>query len=274
MHRHTARTATITTLAVLGALSALAATTTVSAPSASAVAEPGTPGPDVHLGLDNDNAANPFIQPPGVTAKQHMDNTDVLIGRGGPDLLVGNLGGDTLLGGSDSDILVGGPERFAAPNSDVLVGEAGDDVNIWAPGDGSDAFLGQEGYDTMVFAPFVTNPDGSLKLERYRQPTRRHRTGQARLIPRVDIDGHPQFSCELVPVPAGQRLGFQFLVRFEVNDVPVVTVRQRDVEKVFCPAPESGTAQVADLTERHPAFRTVPLRAVKGTVGAILAPAG
>src|SRR3954470_23668802 len=50
------------------------------ATSAGAVVEPGTPAKDVTVGLDNDNAANPFIQPPGVTAKQHMDNTDVLFG--------------------------------------------------------------------------------------------------------------------------------------------------------------------------------------------------
>ena len=60
---------------------------------------PGTDGPDVHFGLDNDNADNPFIQPPGVGPKQHMDNTDVVFGRGGSDLLVGNLGGDTIPAG-------------------------------------------------------------------------------------------------------------------------------------------------------------------------------
>src|SRR6188768_2824867 len=71
---------------------------------------PGTDGPDVHFGADNDNADNPFIQPPGVSAKQHMDNTDIVFGRGGNDLLVGNLGSDTIPGGKGADILIGGPE--------------------------------------------------------------------------------------------------------------------------------------------------------------------
>ena len=75
------------------------------------LAAPGTPGKDVHFGGDDDNADNPFIQPPGVTAKQHMDNTDLLFGRENKDLLVGKLGDDTLLGGEDSDILIGGPEK-------------------------------------------------------------------------------------------------------------------------------------------------------------------
>lgn len=71
---------------------------------------PGTPGKDVHIGLDNDNVDNPFVQPPGVAAKQHMDNTDILFGRGNDDLLIGKLGDDVLLGGKGSDILIGGPE--------------------------------------------------------------------------------------------------------------------------------------------------------------------
>ena len=140
------------------------------AAGSSGVILPGTPAKDVQVGLDNDNAANPFIQPPGVTAKQHMDNTDVLFGRDNDDLLIGNLGGDTLLAGADDDILIGGPEKAQAPNSDVLVGETGKDVNIWAPGDGSDAFIGNEGKDTMIFAPFVENTDGSLLLTKDVRP--------------------------------------------------------------------------------------------------------
>jgi Ca2+-binding RTX toxin-like protein len=234
------------------------------AASADAVVEPGTPRKDVTVGRDNDNATNPFIQPPGVTAKQHMDNTDVLFGRDNDDLLIGNLGGDTLLGGDDDDILVGGPERGSQPNSDVLVGDEGNDINIWAPGDGSDAFAGNEGKDTMIFAPFVTDATGALLL------TREH----GRKIPHVDIDAQPT-TCTIVPVPASEHLGFQFLVRFNVNNVPVVTVRQKDVEKVFCPSPTPGTALLAKLDGRHPtSFRTVYLNRVRGTVGDILAPIG
>jgi hypothetical protein len=236
---------------------------TASAVSAS-VGIPGTPRKDVTIGLDTDNADNPFIQPPGVTAKQHIDNTDVLFGRGNDDLLIGNLGSDTLLAGADDDILIGGPEHGQSPNSDVLVGDTGNDINIWAPGDGSEAFIGNEGKDTMVFAPFVTKSDGSLLL------TRDH----GRKIPHVDIDDKDAFSCTIVPVPASEQLGAQFLVRFNVNGTPVVTVRQTGVERVFCTSPEEGKAQVASLTDAHPTFRDIRLDRVHGTLGAILAPVG
>ena len=152
---------------------------------------PGTPAKDVTVGGDNDNADNPFIQPPGVTAKQHMDNTDVLFGRANDDLLIGKLGGDTLLGGEHNDILIGGPEKAATPNSDVLIGEEGNDINIWAPGDGSDVFAGNEGKDTMIFAPFVEKANGSLLLTNF----------EGRKIPHVDIDGQAAFTCTIVEVP-------------------------------------------------------------------------
>ncbi len=164
--------------------------------SSNALFEPGTDKKDVTFGRDNDNATNTFIQPPGVAAKQHMDNTDVLFGKANDDLLVGNLGDDTLLGGDDDDILIGGPEKFAPINSDVLVGEYGDDINIWAPGDGSDAFAGQEGKDSMVFAPFVPDASGALLITRE----------NGRKIPHVDIDGQPTFSCTIVPVPESEKL--------------------------------------------------------------------
>ena len=155
-----------------------------------------------------------------------MDNTDVLFGRGGGDLLVGNLGSDTLVGGTGPDILVGGPEEATSPNSDVLMGDQGDDVNVWAPGDGSDVFLGDEGYDTAIFAQSA-NTDGSLRLEQV----------NGRQIPRVKIDELPQFSCTIINVPPEQQLGAEHLVRFNVNDSPVVSVRLRQVEQVLCPSP-------------------------------------
>jgi hypothetical protein len=232
--------------------------------TSSALVQPGTPGKDVTVGLDNDNASNTFIQPPGVTAKQHMDNTDVLFGRANADLLIGNLGSDTLLGGSGPDILIGGPEKFTSPNSDVLIGDLGDDINIWAPGDGSDAFVGNEGYDTMVFAPFVENSTGKPLLTWH----------NGRKIPHVDIDDQAGLSCTIVKVPAAQKLGFQYLVRFNVNGSPVVTVRQKDVEKVFCPSPLPGRARVAYLTSATPTFHDVWLNRIGGTTGAILAPVG
>jgi len=245
-------------LVVSGAL----ATVALGAVAATGAVAPGTPGKDVTRGLDNDDASNTFIQPPGVAAKQHMDKTDVIFGRGGQDLLQGNLGSDTIVGGPGADIMIGGPEKFRAPNSDVLLGDEGNDINIWAPGDGSDAYVGDKGSkDAMVFAPFVLRADGSIKTERF----------QGRRIPRVDISDKPAFSCTIVPVPASEKLGEQFLVRFNVNGSPAVTVRQKDVERVLCPSPYPGRLRWADLTKPNPVFTSVRLTDVPGDLGAIVA---
>jgi hypothetical protein len=248
---------TLRRFVISGAVAGLAFT----AVAAAGTVAPGTPGKDVTKGLDNDNATNTFIQPPGVVAKQHMEGTDVLFGRANDDYLQGNLGSDVLVAGEDDDILVGGPENFTSPNSDVLLAEEGDDINIWAPGDGSDAYIGDKGYDTMVFAPFVTKPNGSPVLEWF----------HGRKVPRVDISNQPAFTCDIVKVPAAQQLGAQFLVRFEVNGTPVVTVRQKDVEKLVCPSPVNNRATVADLTKKHPRFDLVRLPTIHGVLGAILA---
>jgi hypothetical protein len=116
----------------------------------------------------------------------------------------------------------------------------------------------------MIFGNFVEKANGDLQLTWFR----------GRQIPRVDIDGQAGVGCEIVPVPGAQGFGFQFLVRFDVGGSPVATVRQKEVEKVFCPSPDEGKATVADLTDAHPEFRTVGLNHVPGTVGAILAPVG
>jgi hypothetical protein len=244
----------------LGAVVAVAGVAGVHPPSASATVEPGTPARDVHIGRDDDNARNHLIQPRGVRAKQHMDNADILFGRANDDLLIGRLGSDTLLGGSGSDILVGGPDRGRSPSSDVAVGDTGDDVSIWSPGDGNDAFVANEDRDTMILAPLVRRSDGSLRLTSF----------AGRKVPHVSIDNRPRFSCTIVRVPRTRPAGFSFLVRFDVDRAPVATVRLKDVERLFCPSPRRGTARVADLTVAHPAFHGVRLRAVAGVTGSIL----
>jgi hypothetical protein len=233
----------------------------LTAVAASGTVAPGTPGKDVTRGLDNDNATNTFIQPPGVVAKQHMDNADVLFGRANDDFLQGNLGSDTLVAGSGHDILIGGPDNFTSPNSDVMLGETGNDINIWAPGDGSDAFAADLGYDTMIFAPLVTDPNGSVQLEDF----------NGRQVPRVDISDKPNFSCDIVNVPPSEQLGAQFLVRFEVNNVIAATVRLKDAEQVLCPSQYDQRVQVADLTVAYPSFHEVRLGHFGGVLGAIIA---
>lgn len=249
----------------IATMAAAAAALSVALGSSNALAtvDPGTPANDVHFGQDNDNASNPFVQPHGVSATLHMNNTDVMFGRDNDDLLVGKLGSDTLLGGSGSDILIGGPDQSSSPVTDVMVGDKGDDVSIWSPRDGNAVFAGDEGQDTAIFAPLVKNPDGSLRLDSWK----------SRTIPRVTIDNKDALSCTLVNVPPREQLGAQYIVRFTLNDAPVASVQLKDVEQVLCPSPEAGQVLVADLREAEAHLTTVPLEDVKGLAGAIIAPA-
>src|SRR5262245_20119056 len=117
----------------------------------------GNDNPDILIGFDNDNVNNQTIQPPTVVANQSLNNTDILTGRGGNDVLVGLGGSDVITGGAGDDILIGGPEQFVTPNSDILLGDEGDDISIWAPGDGSELFIGGPGTDLEIFGVIDKN---------------------------------------------------------------------------------------------------------------------
>jgi hypothetical protein len=244
---------------VIAGLAVLAAA--LLAASATAALQVGDSARDVLIGRDNDNAANTFIQPAGVAAKQHLDNTDII--RGGPqgDLLMGLKGGDLLDGDQGDDILIGGVEKGQQPNSDLIDGENGNDVNIWAPGDGSDAFEGGRGYDTHITAPLVLDAAGNVALfpARYRQ------------VPHVTIDSQTT-SCTIERVPSTENLGFEFVTRFlNAAGGIVVTIRLQDVEQVLCPSPNPGMVRVADLTRATPVFVERPLADFAGSlVGQIL----
>lgn len=201
------------------------------------------------IGKDNDNPDNSIIQPAGETDKQHMENTDMLFGTDGGDLLMGFAGADFLYGDLGADVFVGGTEGFVAPNSDTIVGGPGDDINIWTPGDGSDAFFAGEGSDTMIFTTLETDEEGRPVIDSY----------EGRPVPLAIIDHLPQFSCDLVSVPASEDLDADFLVTFAVNGDVKVTVRLKDVEEVYCPGPKPDTLMFVGLDEGETEFRERPL---------------
>lgn len=207
---------------------------------------------DVLFGQDNDNVDNPKIQPYGVAANQSLDNADVLFGQGGCDVLVGLLGNDVLDGGAGSDVLIGGTEQFDPDgfgNKDIMIGGDGNDINIWAPGDGSDAFLGGAGArDAQVFGVIdrdqnnvpILMPAGGRFVE----------TG----LPSVEVTGSPGF-CRLEAIEDSE-LGFDFLVTFFVraSGNQAVTVRLKDVEQVFCTSEAGGQITYANLRDEYPSF--------------------
>jgi RTX calcium-binding nonapeptide repeat (4 copies) len=104
----------------------------------------------VLIGADNDEPSDPTIQPiptpPG--PDQSLKKSDQIVGGLGPDTIIGRLGSDVVTAGAGNDVVVGGTEGGqpapALPNSDIVYGNAGSDAFIWAPGDGSDAFIGGE----------------------------------------------------------------------------------------------------------------------------------
>ncbi|HTO07971.1 MAG TPA: hypothetical protein VMR86_13050 [Myxococcota bacterium] len=221
------------------------------ASNARASEQVGTPHDDVLIGSDDDNPNDPEIQPAGTAANQSMNDTDVLIGGLGDDVLIGMLGSDVLIGGPGNDVLIGGIERGSQPNSDVQLGGSGNDTALWQGGDGSDSFDGGPGRrDALVFGTIDRDPTTNVPV--LSPVSGRHaRTG----LPSANVSGQAGF-CTLDAVQDPATRGFDFLVRFfsKATGNLLVTVRVRDVEQVFCTAPDSAAITFADLTQPKPDF--------------------
>jgi hypothetical protein len=217
------------------------------------------------FGRDEDNINNPAIQPAGVAANQSLNNTDVIVGRAGNDVIVGLLGSDVLSSGAGNDILIGGPEQGVAPNSDVIFGDEGDDINIWAPGDGSDVFVGGTGRDAMVF--------GVIDKDANNRPTSNGSAPGFAHIPGVNVTGQGGF-CTIERV-ADASTGYEFLARFfsRATGALLVTVRLTEVEQMFCTSQAGGQITYADLTQAVPTLSVISLGdalALNNTVGRMI----
>jgi RTX calcium-binding nonapeptide repeat (4 copies) len=223
---------------------------------------------DLLFGHDDDNTADVEIQPDGVTANQSLNNADLIEGLGGHDVMIGLLGSDTMLGGPGDDVMIGGTEQGQQPNSDVEIGGTGNDIAIWAGGDGSDLFDGGPGHtDALVFGT-IDKVDGipviSAATGKYRD------TG----LPTANVTGQGGF-CRLDRVADPIERGFDFLVRFfsRANGSLLVTVRTHDVEQLFCTSEAGGAITYADLTAAEPELVEVSLDDVarlNRTVSAII----
>jgi len=210
---------------------------------------------EVLIGADDDNQQDLEIQPEGVAANQSLNNADTLVGRGGDDILIGMLGSDVLLGGSGNDVLIGGIERGTQPNSDIQLGDEGNDTALWQGGDGSDAFDGGRGSrDALVFGTIDRDATDVPVLSPVKG--RHAKTG----LPTANVIGQGGF-CTLDAVQDPDARGFEFLVRFfsKANGNLLVTVRTRDVEQVFCTAQNTADVTFADLTDANPEFVVIDL---------------
>ena len=251
---------------------------------AQAAFQSGNPLDNVLIGRDNDNVAHPEIQPSPPPRDQSLNNDDILEGRGGDDILIGLLGDDVLRGGRGDDILIGDcgdtsqlpPDESGNPvvfdGEDIIYGNAGNDVSLWAPGDGRDVFIGGAGdRDAQVF--------GVIDLDEHFVPILTPVEGQHQLtgLPTANVTGSPGF-CTLDRV-TDPELGFEFLVRFfhrgQANepDELRVTLRLIGVEQVFCTSQAGGAITFADLTQAEPEFVEITLdqvEAVNSTVARII----
>jgi hypothetical protein len=215
-------------------------------------------GADVVIGKDDDNTNNPTLQPSGTAANQSLNNTDVLSSGTGNDVLIGLLGSDVMQGANGRDILVGGTEQFVTPNSDVMFGGNQNDTSVWAPGDGSDAFLGEQGLDAQVFG--VIDRDATTNVPTLSGPV----PGFPQGVPTANVTGSPGF-CTLERIPAQNPLGYDFLVRFFVRSTGAlaVTIRLEGTEQVFCTSRAGGAITYANLTQANPQFVEVSLDQVR-----------
>jgi hypothetical protein len=141
-------------------------------------------------------------------------------------------------------------------------------VNLWAPGDGSEVFIGGPGRDALVFGTTdrdaVADPTTGVRL-----PTLLFGVpGFPQGIPTANVSGQPNFcTVEDSPLP-----GYQHLVRFRgATGNIIVTVRVSEVEQVFCS--QGGSITFADLTKPAPDFVVVSqqeVEALNPLVGAMI----
>jgi hypothetical protein len=132
-----------------------------------------------------------------------------------------------------------------------MFGGPGNDVNLSAPGDGSEVFIGGPGLDAIVFGATdretFSDPKTGVQL-----PTLLFGLGGFPLgIPTADVSGLPQH-CTLEVSPSA---GYDYLVRFRgpTGNI-IVTVRVGEVEQVFCPSKDGAGIVFADLTYPSPVF--------------------
>jgi hypothetical protein len=235
----------------------------------------------VVIGADNDSPDDPVIQN-GAAANQSLRKGDQIIGDRTDEVQIGRLGPDVLLAEGGHDVIVGGTERNSDvvnfPNFDIADGEDGNDAFIWAPGDGSDAFLGGEparrpgsDMDRLIVGTMeVDEDDDSLpqlnRTEFGRLP--RAIVSNNRLPATIGGDSNPTATvpntCDVVRAPRG--LGYNFLVRVinPVTGAQAVTLRLKEVEQVLCGAGGQGGARRGIVATSLGVRGKGPVRSVDG----------
>jgi hypothetical protein len=241
---------------------AIASAMTATAQASGAAAQ--TTRPQLLIGADDDRQDNAALQA-GAATNQSLNRTDIIIGGPANDVMFGLNGNDFMDGRAGRDIILGGPDGGTPPggppNSDIMFGGADNDVNLWAPGDGSEVFIGGSGSrDALVFGATdreaVADPVTGVKLPTLLTGV----PGFPHGIPTADVSGVTSFcTVEASPLPE-----YQYLVRFlGAAGNLIVTLRVSGVEQVFCSGQGGGAITFADLRDPYPSFVVVSHQEVR-----------
>ncbi len=213
---------------------------------------------------------------------QSLQAGDALSGTEGSDVLIGALGIDVLFGEGGDDILIGGTEDFNPFNRDRAFGGTGDDVFLWAPGDGNDFFDGGDGIDVVMLgligeerdtdggetgAPFFNvNPPASQGSQDFDGIYINPANG----LPMMNVAGGPGF-CEVVDGRANDADGealaalaldhlVRFILRGPASDISNpdtglrIAIHLLNTEFLVCGGETPGETVVIDLTVSPPAI--------------------
>jgi len=154
---------------------------------------------------------------------------DLVFGQGGNDVLYGQAGQDQLQGGEGNDILdggAGGDQLFGQDGNDIIdggnrdgaadyvEGGAGDDIYVWAPGNGNDTFQGGSGQD-MIALTNVTQHQLSQGLNLWTGGLTMHVDHQG-YVTFTNASGQPaSFSGQLTI--GGETLTFQDVEKLKIG---------------------------------------------------------
>ena len=241
-------------------------------------------GKDVNSSLGPNNSINTLYTANRGTnggGDQSLQFGDMLYGTSGDDVIIGGLGMDVLWGKGGDDILIGGTEDFNPFNRDKAFGGEGDDIFLWAPGDGNDFFDGGSDVDVLILgligeredlngneggSPFfAVNLPGKLGAGDF--------DGiylDSNGLPLVNILKSPGF-CEVVEkdntnITAIEELNIDHLVRFVirsqrndfilsqetanplVDDGLRISMHIKNVEFLVCGGVEKDTKKIFDLS--------------------------
>lgn len=255
----------------------------------------------VMTGSDLNNTSNPTVQPQdpaqsGGGRDQTQQFGDILEGTKKDDFLIGRLGTDIMWGNRGNDILIGGTEDFNPFNRDRAFGGLGNDIFMWAPGDGSDYFNGGPGHDVLMLGLIGEVIDGNVQFKVSLPGTEGSQDSDKIFfspytkLPLMDLTNSPGF-CEVIDESNAEggkaaldALGLDHLVKFFIRAAANngsedgdnglrVTIHLKDVEFLVCTNRDGQLVEITDLRKSPPRLidvEDIPSRSLRRRLEAII----